>query len=548
LYQLVRRLNVTLLQWCCIAAAILFCLAVAFKLNGSSVGVWSELLTERGVPRGLIFSAPRKIRMDEWAVWTPLALSQARQKRPFPIENANVGAGRSPLIMNVPVAYYTTFFRPQFYGFFIFDFTRGFSFYWCAKFFGLLLAAGWALRQIGVRSRLLVVFGAVWVAFSSYVQWWFSSPAMLPEMLASWFVCVGCAARFFKDRHLGKTAAVLFGFIFFGVNFVLCLYPPYQIPLTLLFLAMLVGVWRESRDQGKAVSSKRAFLLVAVGLIVISLILVPFWLDVRPTLNIVAHTIYPGARRSTGGDLSLFKLFSGVLGFFEYKESRPAVYANICEASNFYPLWPAAALIIIAARYRSRARVAPLFVMLSIFLVGLSVYCLLPLPGWLLRITFLNFATEPRALLALGIANILFCCLFLDRYRAAILSGISSVATAVVLWLGLVLLLWSARNHNTAYFSDPWHWIEPLGVSAIVLALFFWERLRYRWLPVAFGLLLISSNAPINPVMKGLSPLVDSAAFNAIEGIRAADPGGRWIVYSYELLRGAGQGYGGADL
>src|SRR5207237_5988484 len=162
-----------------------------------------------------------RIRVDEWGVWAPSALSQARQKPTFPIENANLGIGRAPLLMNVPVAYYTTFFRPQFFGFFVFDFERGFSFCWCLKFFGLLVAAAWALRQIGVRSRLVVVFGAVWVLFSSYVQWWFSSPAALPEMLASWFVCLGCAVTLLKHRHPGKTLIGLLGFVFFGVNFIL---------------------------------------------------------------------------------------------------------------------------------------------------------------------------------------------------------------------------------------------------------------------------------------------------------------------------------------
>jgi hypothetical protein len=429
------------------------------------------------------------------------------------------------------VSYYTTFFRPQFFGFFVFDFERGFSFYWCAKFFGLLVAAGWALRQIGVRSRLLVIFGAVWVLFSSYVQWWFSSPAMLPDMLASWFVCLGCAVNFLKDRHPGKTALALLGFIFFGINFVLCLYPPYQIPLALLFVALVVGFWLDSRAQTEGVSPTRAALLLVAGLIAIALILLPFWLDVRSTLTMVANTIYPGTRRSTGGDLSFFKLFSGVLGFFENEQSHPAVYDNISEASNFYPLWLAPALVVLAARFRVKLRISPLLVALFMVLVGLSIYCLVPLPEWLLRITLLNFAAERRALLALGIANTFFCCLFLDRHRSAVLSRLEAVASGIVLWLGIVVLLWSARTQNAEYFADPWHWIQPLAIAGVISTLFFWERLRYRLLPIVLGLLLVWSNGGINPMMRGLSPLLNSAAFNAIDRIRTADPEGKWIIY-----------------
>lgn len=493
--------------------------------------MWRDLLTEPGIARGLIFSAPKRIRVDEWGVWTPSMLSQARQKPSFPIENSNLGAGRAPLIMNMPVAHYSTFFRFQFFGFFIFDFARGFSFYWCAKFFGLLVAAGWALRQIGVRSRLLVIFGAVWVLFSSYVQWWFSSPAMLPEMMGSWFVCLGCATRFFKDRHLAKTTGALLGFIVFGINFILCLYPPYQIPLILLFIAVLVGVWRESRAQVEIVSARRGFALLAVGLIAIGLILFPFWFDVRSTLEMVANTVYPGTRRSGGGELSIFKLFSGVLGFFEFEQSHPAVYDNVSEASNFYPLWPAAAFIIFAARLRARVWISPLFATLLIFLIGLSLYCVLPPPAWLLRITLLNLATERRALLGLGIANIFLCCVFLDRYRTAILSQLSVVGGGITLWLGILVMLWSARIQNAVYFCDPWHWVQPLVIGALILLLFFWERVRFRWLPIFLGLLLIFSNLPINPIMRGLSPLLDSAAFNAVNRIRATHPEGKWIVY-----------------
>jgi hypothetical protein len=169
-------------------------------------------------------------------IWTPAMLSQSRQTPPFPIENPDLGAGRAPLLMSVPVAYYTTLFRPQLWGFFVLDFERGFSFYWCCKVFDLLLAAGWFLWQLGLRHRGLVLFGTVWIFFSSYVQWWFSTPAMLPEMVTTWAICTGCAIQFFKHGNALRLLAVLAVFLFFGVNFVLCLYPPFQIPLLYLFV------------------------------------------------------------------------------------------------------------------------------------------------------------------------------------------------------------------------------------------------------------------------------------------------------------------------
>src|SRR5229473_1126983 len=163
-------------QWGWLIVLLLFCACVALKLNGSSVGMWEEELSEREASKGLLLFKPQLIRTDEWLVWTPAALCQARQIPPFPIENPNLGPGRAPLLLNLPVAYYTTWFRPQLWGFFILDFERGFSFCWMAKIFALVLAPAWFLRQLGLRSLTLALFAGLWMLLS--LQWWLSSPAM----------------------------------------------------------------------------------------------------------------------------------------------------------------------------------------------------------------------------------------------------------------------------------------------------------------------------------------------------------------------------------
>lgn len=520
-----------LLGWCCVTAAVIFSFAVSFKLNGSSVGMWSNLLLQHETPPGLLFSVPRGARFDEWVVSTPAMLSQARQIPAFPIANPSLGGGRAPLLMSVPVAYYTTFFRPQLWGFFLWDFERGFSWYWCCKLFGLLVAFGWMLRQLGIQSRLIVVFGAIWVAFSSYTQWWFSSPAMLPEMLATWAICIGCVTFFFRSLSPVKLATVIGAFVFSGLNFILCLYPPYQIPLLLVGAAVVVGFALENRTRVNALRFRTTAFRLAVAVGLILALLLPFWFDVGPTLEMVSHTAYPGARRSTGGGLSLFKLFSGVLGFFESEQIGPAVYPNISEASNFYPLWlPAATLALLAHRLKSQ-RLSPLMTTLGIILVSLSVYCVVPLPAWLLSATAMSFSTEPRTLLALGIANIVFCCIFLDRYRSGGLSLTTNIAIGAAWLLGLAWLLWHARVQNAAYFADPIRYIQPLAIGAGVLSLFLWEARRRTLFPILFGALLFVSNAPINPVMRGLAPLTDSTAFKEIDEVRAANPDREWIVY-----------------
>lgn len=532
-----------LVRWWWLAVALLFLSCVALKLNGSSIGRWRNVVREPEPVRGLLFSTPKKIRSDEWVVWTPSILSQARQTPPFPIENSSLGSGRAPLLMSVPVAYYTTFFRPQLWGFFLLDLERGFSFYWCAKVFGLLLASGWLLRQLGIRSRGLIAFGAVWIFFSSFVQWWFSSPAMLPEMVASWAICLGCVITLWQETNRWKLTLAGVSFVVFGLNFILCLYPPFQIPLVLLGLVLLAGFWMERRKGDARFHTRRSLLLAAGAGTVICLSLIPFWIDVWPTLQIVAQTEYPGHRHNTGGGYAVWQLFAGPIGFFESEDKVPPGFPNICEASNFYPLWPLALLGLAAGRVRSRRSISSMMVMLTVFIIGLSLYCVVHLPAWLLHVTLLAHVHEARALLSIGLANILLVCLFLDRADKQIFGKYWALGGAIGAALGIGALFYIVHASDPVFFADRLRLTLLIFTNAVILIMFFWDRAR-RWLPPVFALLLICSNSLINPVMRGLGPLIESAAFQEVDKVRAADPEAKWIAFgdhvTGQLLKATG--------
>lgn len=525
------------------AVVLLFAACVASKLNGSSIGQWQQFLAEPHPVRGLLLSTPKKVRSDEWVVWTPSVLSQARQTPPFPIENSDLGYGRAPLLMSVPVAYYTMLFRPQLWGFFVFDLERAFSFYWCAKVFGLLLAPIWLLRQIGIRDRAVVLFGAVLIFFSSYVQWWFSSPAMLPEMIASWAMCVGCVIALWRETAWRKLIAATAGLIFFGVNFALCAYPPFQIPLLYLAAALLAGFWWENRDARERLHTRRGLILLGAAVAAMAVALVPFYVDVRATLAVIADTEYPGQRRSTGGGYSLLKYFSGLIGFFESEDKVPPGFPNICEASNFYPFWIFAVGGMLVGRVRHRIPIAPTALLLTLLLVTLSLFCLFPLPPLFNRISLLDRAHEARVLLVIGLANILLVCIFLDRYRQQVFSFFSGIAGGLITATGIAAYFYAVHVNAPQFFAGWSHLLLLLLPNAVVVGMFFWSKGR-RWLPLVFGSLLICSTALINPVMRGLGPLVGSAAFQEVERIHRVDPQSKWVVYDdyvfAQLVKAAG--------
>src|SRR5207244_8873399 len=102
----------------------------------------------------------------------------------------------------------------------------------------------------------------------------------------------------------------------------------------------------------------------------------------RPSLASGSHAVSLRSRRTIGGAHSIFKVFSGLACFFQTKQSVPAVFQNITVANHTYPIWPAVVMAVLFARYRQRIALSPLFVALTILIVCLSLYCVVPLPGW----------------------------------------------------------------------------------------------------------------------------------------------------------------------
>ncbi|MDQ6808770.1 MAG: hypothetical protein M3Z64_05015 [Verrucomicrobiota bacterium] len=284
-----------------ILCAFLFVAAVALRLNGSSVFVWKEILHDTANPGGLILGAPQYVRSDEWLVWTPAVLAQS--ERGFPAENPALGAGKAPFLYSLPVRHYTMWFRPQLYGFFLFDFDWGYAWYWNVKAFGLLTSMFLLLRML-TGSNALGLFGSLWIFFSNYIQWWFSCPPMLPEMLSSWGLAIVMAVVLLRTARWWVKLCAATTFVVCSANFILCLYPPFQIPLVYLGIALLVGYviafdnseWRGRGWLGLLV------LLAACAVTVASL--VPFFIECRPTFEALSSTSYPGHRRSHGGELS----------------------------------------------------------------------------------------------------------------------------------------------------------------------------------------------------------------------------------------------------
>src|SRR4029450_11066195 len=107
----------------------------------------------------------KPIRGDEWNYHTPAILNQVYRAAPFSVETSALGTDSASLIANIPVRHFTTVFRPQFWGFFLFSPAYGFSFYW--QFKALLLATGvFSLLLLLTRSSGIAIVGTLWYGWA----------------------------------------------------------------------------------------------------------------------------------------------------------------------------------------------------------------------------------------------------------------------------------------------------------------------------------------------------------------------------------------------
>jgi hypothetical protein len=522
-----------------LVCAALFALAVSLRLNGSSIFTWKELLRDNATSGGLLLSTPQPVRSDEWMVWTPAAIAQ--YEHGFPVENPALGAGKAPFLYSLPVRHYTMLFRPQLYGFFLLPLEWGYAWYWNVKVFGLLVAMFLLFRMLTGNS-LIALFGSVWVFFSNYIQWWFSCPPMLPEMLSSWAVALVAAITVFRSRRVFTRLCATGTFVVTTLNFALCLYPPFQIPLLYLWL-LIFGAFlysRERNQQGRG-DWQAPFYLIG-GAVLSVLLLVPFFVELRPTFELLAASDYPGGRRSYGGELSWMHLFSGLMNFFNSESAYPERFKQANEAANFFPLW----LPVLACTARDLVRHprkhAIGLVCLGLIL-SLSIYALSPLPQWLCHVTLLSYCTEARSLLAIGVANIVFVLVTLPLLKARLEKKEwrwTMVIVAAVFCVIFLYLRCSVFANPT--FLVPWRAIMLLLIdTGVVFALI---TGRFKVFAIGFGALLVATNALVNPVMVGLDPLLRSSPGVTIRELVRKDPAAAWVAYdsnpNSELLLASG--------
>lgn len=523
---------------------VLYILFTSLKWHNSSIGTWNEFIPDGGDPdRGIIVGKPLPIRSDEWQVYASFILAQ--HEKDFPLTNEALGFGKTPLTFGLPTDHVLSKIKPTFWGYYLLDIERAFSWHWNFKIFPFLIAA-FLLLMLFTRNRFwLSVIGSIWLLLSSAIQWWSINTEIFTFGILS-------VVSFIYILYAEKPRTILLNGLILVLSafcFAMVLYPAYQVPLAYFLLALAVGYLLKNKNYFLPALKQNSIIRIATLAGSFVLLLALFFLffhETKETVDVVSNTVYPGKRNEAGGHFSFLRLFTDNFSLFMNENKFPPKWGNICELSSYLLLFPIASVVAVAGFIKSK-KIDALILSLVIFQAFMLTWILVGLPEFLANVTFLKASPSFRALFVYGFANVVSAVIFLSNYKSSILKD--NLLTKVITFLVLITISYGI-NYFLNKEADSFFTSIQVLIASFVFAALNWSMLYFytdRNIRIAFFTILflfLLPNIGINPLAQGLAPYYENKLYRSVSAINAKDPGTGWVVFgSYttpNFLKAAG--------
>nr|OTP48757.1 hypothetical protein A5881_002460 [Enterococcus termitis] len=207
---------------------------------------------------------------------------------------------------NSPAFNFATIAKPFTWGYVLLGKEYGLSWYWGIKLIGLVLFSFEIGLILSRRNKYIALLTSLWIPFSSAIQWWFVSP--VGDLV---FFMLGFLTAIYNYfyYHENKPKRMVFSILsaICASGFILVLYPALQVPFGYLILLFLVGFFLEFKS--KLVLDKFDGLFIGLAVLITLILVGGSILFSWDSIYAVMHTIYPGNRISTGGDLDKKDIF-----------------------------------------------------------------------------------------------------------------------------------------------------------------------------------------------------------------------------------------------
>lgn len=519
---------------------LLFTFLVAFGINGSSVSIYNgaiqgDVILEDGNP---IFGAARTIRGDEWAVSTPIMLSQDLEINNYGDINYSLMASEfnTTFYMGMPNWSLSTLTNPARIGFLFLPRDNAFSFYWYFYQFLLFFASFELIMILTKNKKLLSFFGAVLITFSPATQWWSSYQIIAFGELAMIFLY-----HFLKNDNWKKKFLYAIGIGYSGACYIMSMYPAWIVTYAYFFLAIVIWMIYTFKHKNKF---KDYLLLFGTAILTILTLILPSFIQGYDSFQLVTSTAYPGARSELGG-YGFSKMFRYGTNFLTaIREPN-----NACEMAQFiclYPLPMILGVIQIFSNFKKKKKDLLLILLLTVS-IFLNIWNFVQLPEWLAKITLLSLSTVDRASVVLGFVNTILIIKLISDYQeegeTSLVKKISCIVLSVVY---SIVTVYFCYQMYPEYMTIK----KILFCGAIIIVLSYLFMRNNKKTNLIFEGLMICitffSGVIVNPVNIGLSSLYEKPVAKEIQQITNNDPWAKWITIdspyylsNYALANGA---------
>jgi len=520
-----KKMGEFLYQYRYLLSGVLFVFLIIFEVHGSSVGFWQNYFQNSVVKSDALIGVARGIRSDEWAVNTPMMLSQYFNHTglfPYFSETIRGATTDAFIVYGQPVRDLAIIFRPFHWGYLFLSPEKGLSFFWTGRVIALFLTSFEFGMLLTKKNKALSLAYAALITWAPIVQWWFAINGLV-EMLVFGQLALILISRYMNNKNYLWRCFYGFILIICAGGYVLSFYPAWQVPLAYVFLALLLGVVMENWGNSKW-GKKDAFILISV-VFLLGIGMVYVLSKSIDTVASIMGTVYPGSRFETGGgQLSRLLLYPGNL-FFSIATKVP--FSNVCELSVFFDFFPAGILLSLWILLKEKKRDVYLILLLVLNAVFL-LWCFTQWPDWLAKITLLSYTQAARAFLAVGFLNILL----LIRSLALMTTAFSKWATLLGAgFLGITITLLSAGIYK-GYIPADTKMILIL-IPILSLSFFFIFNGSKGWAQKSFLIMSLCivfiSGMFVNPVTRGLDVIYSQDIVKEISAINEKESG-LWIV------------------
>lgn len=497
-----------------IGGVVLF-LLVIFKVNGSSIGIWGNYIPN-SVDDGLIFGVSRGIRSDEWALNTPMAISQFSNPDNYLPYFGDIFRGFQTdmfIIYGQPTFDLGVIFRPFHWGYLLLGMERGLSFFWYGRLIVLILVTFEFLQLITKKNRLLSLIGALLIAFAPLVTWWFAVNGLIEMLIFGQLAIIGIYKYLTTSKYRNRILwMLLVGFC--GLVYILVFYPAWQVTLFYVFLALLIGILLFNKE--KITFNWKKDIPIILGVILLAIVILMYVFNkssdaIMATLN----TVYPGERVEVGG-YGWQALFRYPLSL-NYPLKENGLLNNVSELATIFSFFPVGILLALWLIFKKKKR-DPLLISLLVFLIFLSFFYLIGMPEILSKITLLSQAYY-RSILGIGLLNLLILIrsiTLMESFNRKISIIISVILTAFMLGINIFI--------EYSYFSK---WMLPFTIIVLFLGFYGILRKEFKILLISV-LLIVFSSLLVNPIRVGIDIIEENKFIEEITQLNSDKE--LWIV------------------